>query len=54
VDANPLWLVALVLAVAAPWVVRALQAFLERRLRRRTAAFLRSLPLDPERRRGEP
>jgi hypothetical protein len=40
VDTVPLWLVALVVAVAAPWGVAALQAVLERRLRRRTADVL--------------
>jgi hypothetical protein len=36
----PVWFVALVLAAAAPWGVRMLQAALERRLRRRTLAFI--------------
>jgi hypothetical protein len=36
----PVWFVALVLAAAAPWVVRALQAALERRVRRRTLDFI--------------
>jgi hypothetical protein len=36
----PLWLVALVAAVAAPFFVAALQAMLEARLRRRTLRVL--------------
>jgi hypothetical protein len=38
--AIPVWFVALVLAAAAPWGVRLLQAALERRLRRRTLDFI--------------
>ncbi len=36
----PVWLVALVVAALAPWAARALQAALERRVRRRTLALL--------------
>ena len=44
----PLWLVALIVAGAAPWVAGALQAVLESRLRRRTDAVLaRALAMLP-------
>jgi hypothetical protein len=36
----PLWPLALVLAAAAPWAVHALEATLQRRVRRRTLALL--------------
>ncbi|HEY6461960.1 MAG TPA: hypothetical protein VIY73_17460 [Polyangiaceae bacterium] len=36
----PVWLVALLCAVLAPWAARALQAYFERRARQRTTAFL--------------
>ncbi|HEY1695635.1 MAG TPA: hypothetical protein VGG39_25885 [Polyangiaceae bacterium] len=36
----PVWLVALLCAVLAPWAARALQAYFERRARQRTDAFL--------------
>jgi hypothetical protein len=40
VTSPPIWLVALLCAVLAPWAARALQAYFERRARKRTHAFL--------------
>jgi hypothetical protein len=44
----PIWMMALVLAALAPWGARALQAWLERRLRQRTLDVLsRARPDEP-------
>jgi hypothetical protein len=47
VTLPPLWMIALVLAALAPWGARALQAWLERRLRQRTRDVLsRARPVE--------
>ncbi|MGH7294589.1 MAG: hypothetical protein ACRELB_06645 [Polyangiaceae bacterium] len=40
----PIWIIALVCAALAPWAVRALAAYFEARVRRRTLAFLQQIP----------
>ena len=50
----PLWIVALVLAAAAPFFVRALQVVLEGRLRRRTRRVLERALSRAEERDGLP
>jgi hypothetical protein len=40
----PVWIIALVCAALAPWVVRWLAAYFEGRVRRRTVEFLAQLP----------
>jgi hypothetical protein len=56
VTSPPIWLVALLCAVLAPWAARALQAYFERRARQRTYAFLDAVRRTPpsERRSTEP
>jgi len=55
VTSPPIWLLALVMAALAPWAARALQAWLEHRLRRRTLDVLaRAFPQPDRRRPGEP
>jgi hypothetical protein len=50
----PVWVVALGLALLAPWAVSALEAALQRRLRRRTLALLaQALPGWSDRREGD-
>jgi hypothetical protein len=43
---TPLWLIALVFAVAAPWLVRALVFFLDARARKRTQDLLARIDQD--------